>query len=195
MVIWTAFNGSSFYVFRIVPKMIQRSVSFQLFWRCFCAKYRLFWCNPKIRTILSSSYCVAGLHEILHHFESDQELINKFLSHQFFAWTPWLGSGAFAMAEHHVSSRSLECHADIYNELLKIFVWCWRAFLPTCSVLLRMDTLDIQPQCTSSNVAIVLCEFFAEFHVTHSCLLHEFSSRPSHWECSPQVSRLLKFLF
>ena len=37
-----------------------------------------------------------------------------------------------------------------------------------------MDILEIQPHCTSSNIDIVLCQFFAEFHVTPSCLLHEF---------------------
>ena len=66
---------------RIVPIVLER----------LCAKYRLFWCNPNIRTNLSSSYVVADKHEILHHFESEQ------------VWmTTWLRSGAFAMAEHHV---------------------------------------------------------------------------------------------
>ena len=74
------------------------------------------------------------------------------------------------------SSRSLECHVGICNELLKIF----SNAVPTCSNVLRMDILEIEPQCTSSNVDIVLCQFFAELHVTHSSLLHEFSSRPSH---------------
>ena len=37
-----------------------------------CAKYRLFWCNPNIRTILSSNYVRAGLHEILHRSGSGQ---------------------------------------------------------------------------------------------------------------------------
>ena len=84
------------------------------------------------------------------------------------------------MAGHHVwllaflgmSCRHLQWVA--WN-----FVWCWRAFLPTCSVVLRMDILEIQPRCTSSNVDIVLWQFFAEFHVTHRCLLHEFSARQS----------------
>ena len=78
------------------------------------------------------------------------------------------------------SSRSLACHEGICNELLKTLSDAGGAFLPTCSVVLRMDILEIQSQCMSSNVDIVLCEFFAAFHVTRSCLLHEFSSRPSH---------------
>ena len=68
------------------------------------------------------------------------------------------------------SSRSLECHIGICNELLKSLSDAGEKFLPTCSIVLRMDILEIQPQCTSSNVDIELCQFLAEFHVTHSCL-------------------------
>ena len=87
------------------------------------------------------------------------------------------------------SSCPLECHVGICNELLNFFVLSWKAFLLTYSTFLRMDTLEIQPLCMNSNVDIVLCYFFAELHVTRSCLLHKFSSRPSHLECCPQVSR------
>ena len=66
----------------------------------------------------------------------------------------------------------------------------WEAFLLIYPTFLRMDILEIQPLCMNGNADIVLCWFFAELHVTRSCLLHKFPSRPSHLECCPRVSRL-----
>ena len=85
------------------------------------------------------------------------------------------------------SSRPLECHRGIYNKLPQ-FVQSWKVFLLTNSTFLRINIPDLKLLCMNSIVDIVL-QFFDEFHVTHSCLLHKCSSLHSQLDCCPLVNR------
>ena len=78
------------------------------------------------------------------------------------------------------SARPLECHAGVFNELLKMIVFAGSISSDRLNFLPHGQK-EIQLLCMNSNTDIVLCQFFAELQATRSCLLHEFSSRPSNF--------------
>ena len=121
MVIWAPFYCTFLHVFRIVPKMMQRCVSFQLCWRGIVRNIdgsdviQIFapFFRPIMFLLVSMKYFI--ILEAVKIRRLDSLLVDLF--HKLFGKEMMLLPRLGTMPG---SSRSLECLASIGNELLKL---------------------------------------------------------------------------
>ena len=120
MVIWTALYGSSFHLFRIVPKMIQRSVSFQLFW---WGSVRNIDCSDAIQVFAPFFRPVMVELACMKYFIVLEAVKNRRIDSLFVDLSRKLFGNVMMLLPWQNTmpgfSRSLECHVNIGIELLK----------------------------------------------------------------------------
>ena len=155
--------------------MIQRSVSFQLFWRCFVRNID---CSDAIQIFAPFSRPVMLELACMRYFIFLKAVKNRRkdslffvdLSHLLFGkemmLLPWLDTMSG-------SSRSLECRVGICNELLIFLSDAGEHFF-------RHVQLSSAWTYLKSSLSVRVATLTVYFHITHSSLLHEFSSRPVH---------------